>query len=212
MTRAPAPPLGLVLVVVVLGAVAAAGRKVEARGWCCGRGRSSSSDFVAARRMASAAVFDMRWCFLSAVGGTASPAASRSFGCGGGSDCVLLRRLRCFVLFAGSPCIFVFVWGPVCKGQSLLIFVSDPSSKKRGYCWGNSPIYVWACYWTTTITALPEHLFWVIVPSSLSFPPLHPFHLSRFYPWFLVEGPDAPSPFSSLSFPQKKTFSCPSYM
>ena len=80
------------------GAAVAAGRRVEAGGWRCGRVRSTRSDFVAARRMAPAAVYYMWWCFLLADGGSASPAALRSFGRGCGSDCVSLRRLR--VLFA----------------------------------------------------------------------------------------------------------------
>jgi hypothetical protein len=43
---------------------------------------------------------------------------------------VLSGGLGCFSHFSGFPCFFVFLWGPDCKVQSLLFYVSDPPQKK----------------------------------------------------------------------------------
>lgn len=98
VVRGAASGGGFGQLVVVLGAGVAAGRRVEAGGWCCGRVLSTRPDSVAWRRMAPAAVYNEWWCVLPADGGTASPASPRSFGRGCGSDCVSLWWLR--VLFA----------------------------------------------------------------------------------------------------------------
>jgi hypothetical protein len=105
---------GVVVVLVVLSAAAAAGRRVEAGGGRCGRALSATSDSAVGWRMDPAAACDLRWRFLSAVRGTASPAVLRSFGCGCGSECFF---------FVGSGCLLHFSWVSlyfrVCSGTCL---------------------------------------------------------------------------------------------